>query len=191
MFAGPNDYSDYFSSAGHWLYNTNITPTYKYKIYLNLFDEIVDYEKQYTNSNALSVSGDSTHVDHVDFPFNNSHNLYTTQTPGFAILNHSSPIKFSLKNYDVWTYMLTSDLTNSINENKTHSIRVYPNPTNETLRINYSRTLDHLFYSIYSINGKLVQEGILKNNEIQIKHLLSGIYLLSINHTLNTKFVVK
>lgn len=44
MFAGPYDYSDYLSSAAHWLNNPSITPTYKYYAYLSLLDEDVDYK---------------------------------------------------------------------------------------------------------------------------------------------------
>lgn len=191
MFAGPNDYSDYFSSAGQWLNAQSVTPNYKYYTYLSLLDEVVDYEKQYANIIALDVVGDSTHVDHITPPFNNSNHLYTTQPPGFTILNHSSPVKFSLKNYDVWTYMLTSNLTTGLHHNDSQTIHIYPNPTSDILKLNHSGTLNSSRYSIYTINGELVKQGLLKTNEIPVNRLTPGTYFLSIDQTKHTKFIVR
>jgi len=191
MFSGLNDYSDFYSASGNWVNGSSITPQYKFYVYLSLLDEIVDYEKQYTNAITVGVTGDSTHVDNLISPYNNSHNLYTTQGPGLTLLNHSSPIKFSLKNNDVWTYMLTSNSTNQIDQTNLLTLSIYPNPTNEIIKLIYSETLINSSYSIYSIEGKEVKHGILQDNTIQIKNMRSGMYLLSINNQLTKKFIVK
>ena len=191
MFSGLNDYSDHFSSPGNWLSTTSLTPFYKYYTYLSLLDEIVDYNKQYLNVLSVGVTGDSTHVENQDYPFNNSHNLYTTQAPGLSILNHSSPIKFSIKNNEVWTYMLTSDLTNNLSQHSMVRMNVYPNPSSDILHIDHDSKLSNNIYSILSINGNLVKTGTFKNYEIEIGNLTSGSYILIINNTLRTQFVVR
>jgi len=191
MFSGLNDYSDFFSCPGNWLNEVSVTPTTKFYSYLSLLDEVVNYEKQYLNALSIGVPGDSIHVDNVTAPFNNSHNLYTTQAPGFVILNHSSPVKFSLKNHEVWTYMLTNNPTNKLEEFNLTALTIYPNPTRDIIHINYPNLGLNTSYSIYSLDGKEVKFGKIQTNEIQIKDLNPGTYLLSINKQLTRQFIVK
>ena len=191
MFSGLNDYSDFYSGPGNWLSSNGVTPAYKFYAYLSLLDEAVDYEKQFANVTALGVSNDSIHVDNMDSPFNNSHNLYTTQSPGFVILNHSSPVKFSLKNHDVWTYMLSSNTTNKIKSNELPLFSIYPNPTSETIKFNYSESILNMKFSIHNLEGKLVKSGLILTNEIKVKDLKPGTYILAINNGLIKKFIVK
>ncbi len=111
MFSSPNDYSNYYSNSANWLRTSGITAMNKHFAYLSLLDEIVPFNNQLTNLQGLGLYPlyDTTFVDISSSPYSNSHCLYTTQTPGLAILYHNSTMKLSSINNSVWTYMLTSD----------------------------------------------------------------------------------
>lgn len=71
-------------------------------------------------------------------------------------------------------------------------IILYPNPTNETI---YITGLNHTaYFQMYDINGRLVKSGNTKDAQIQVKDLVSGIYMLRIfdekaNEILNKSIV--
>lgn len=61
---------------------------------------------------------------------------------------------------------------------------LYPNPANETFRIN-AATFDDLNVKIYSLSGQLVKEGkYTVNQDIDITGLSSGLYLVQVNDTI-------
>lgn len=58
--------------------------------------------------------------------------------------------------------------------------KVYPNPVNSILTV--AHAYDVLMYSLFTVDGRLVNQGILKGNEIEMGQLQSGVYLLKISH---------
>lgn len=179
MFSGPNDYSEYFSRPALWLSQPGSTSLNQYYSYLSLNDEAVPYWKQYANTGGLGLltADDSTLVDPLSLPFNNSHCLYTTQTPGLVILNHNVPVKNSLKNKEVWQYMLTNNSTTEIKEIENIELKIYPNPASSILKVN--SPLNYATYQIFDLSGKIVVSGTLNNEKtIDISVIKSGFYFL-------------
>jgi len=67
------------------------------------------------------------------------------------------------------------------------SLRVYPNPTDGQLIIeNGELTIEN--YSIYSVVGQVVMQGVLQNNIINVEQLASGMYFLKVGNKV-IKFV--
>lgn len=60
----------------------------------------------------------------------------------------------------------------------TDAITVYPNPANETIWIQYSG--GSLNYMIFDLSGKLVDEGNVNQNSIDVTKLENGIYVLQL-----------
>ena len=60
-------------------------------------------------------------------------------------------------------------------------MRTYPNPCTETIYID-QKELINKEYKIYSLSAQLLQSGILKENEINIQSLESGMYILKIDN---------
>ena len=57
-----------------------------------------------------------------------------------------------------------------------------PNPANQFIELNFSDE-DHLDYSIYSVQGKLIFGGsILNGQKINIDHLSTGHYFIQVKN---------
>ena len=187
MFSSPNDYSNYYSNSANWLRTSGVTAMNKHFAYLSLLDEIVPFNNQLTNFQGLGLYPlyDTTFVDISSYPYSNSHCLYTTQTPGLAILYHNSTMKFSSINNSVWTYMLTSNITTNINEIKISvEFSIYPNPTNSIININSEYNLLGKTYIVQNVAGQTVLTGKSSNNNffrIDFSLLENGIYFVIID----------
>lgn len=188
MFAGPNDYSDYFSSAANWLEQPGFAAIAKHFAYLSLNDEIVSFSKQFANVFGLGMDdySDSTYVDTSSPPYANSQLLYTTQSPGLLLLNHLVPIKFSLINIDVWTYMLTSTITTGLVNNRNDlEISCSPNPVTAVLRLKSTSNLMGKHYVLLNIQGQTIASKIITavhESDIDLSCIPSGVYFLSIDN---------
>jgi hypothetical protein len=71
-----------------------------------------------------------------------------------------------------------NDLTTSVFELSNAKITIYPNPVNDILYIDNNKNLD-LQLSLFDISG-IEMKFILRDNEINVKELVNGIYLLII-----------
>ena len=81
------------------------------------------------------------------------------------------------------------DLSNlGLNEFSTAEVHLYPNPSNSFISIN--GLVENTEYTIYTITGANIQNGIVNNNEeIDIQSLASGLYLIQMDHGRVLKFV--
>lgn len=187
MFSSPNDYSNYFSNSANWLRTPGVTAMNKHFAYLSLLDEIMPFNKQLSNLQGLGLYPlyDTTYVDNASSPYSNSHCLYTTQTPGLAILYHNTTTKFSLINNLVWTYMLTSVITTGISESENNSvILIYPNPTFSFVNIYSESNLINKTYTVQTLAGQTVLSGKSSNTNffsIDFSSLENGIYFVTID----------
>ncbi|ESU26194.1 hypothetical protein FSS13T_11850 [Flavobacterium saliperosum S13] len=68
--------------------------------------------------------------------------------------------------------------TLTTDENTIPDFVVYPNPATDVVHINHR--LKNLEYTLYGIDGKLIQKGPLESDEINLTHLTSGLYLLQL-----------
>lgn len=76
------------------------------------------------------------------------------------------------------------DNTASISENKIEDCRVYPNPSNGPVRVDFNQATD---YKLYEASGKLVSEGYNVSSE-NISIETPGVYYLQYNN--NTKKII-
>jgi hypothetical protein len=109
MFSGPNDYSMYYSSAGHWLSVAGLTPTTKHFSLLHTQDEIVSFSNQVANTRALGLLGANENplaADNLPTPYSNAHSLSINFT---SVSNHASTIGKNAKLPAIWSYMFTAN----------------------------------------------------------------------------------
>lgn len=199
MFSGANDYSNYYGRPADWLTETFITQKNKIFSFLHLQDE--GMPSSYDQFEILDTLGmldlyDTVLVDNSTVPFNDSHTLYTNETPeSMAITpyHNATVIDFwtPLDNSNdplfmtVWTYLLTSTITTSISEhNFSKKITIYPNPASNILHVEIDSN-DEAF--IYNSEGRIVKRVQLGPNEnaINTLELSKGIYYIKIGSSVN------
>ena len=84
-----------------------------------------------------------------------------------------------------------------VEEFNSNKIILYPNPSDNSLKINFDNNISLIIYKIYDINGKILLEKEIRNKkvlQIDIKELKEGIYFLNINHSnksMYAKFIVE
>lgn len=74
---------------------------------------------------------------------------------------------------------MSTDLTIGIEKLSKEDFKIYPNPVESTLNIDYSQDLD-LTYEVYSMNGKLVLPTNRLTNSINVSSLTKGYYILKL-----------
>ncbi len=186
MFSGPNDYSDRYLAPANWLKAPGLTSMNRHFAYLSLFDEVIPFEKQLSNMEGLGLYPlyDTTHVDVTKVPFSSSRALYTTQDPGL-LLNHSTTVKFSILNRLVWEYMLTENITTSLNElAEPNELKLYPNPSSTSMTVMSENVLHSKHYTIKNLEGQTIRQGNVQNEKsfsIDVSNLQRGIYFLNLD----------
>jgi hypothetical protein len=77
----------------------------------------------------------------------------------------------------------------SSNENQFKNISIYPNPFLDIINVNGS--LLNGRFTVYSVDGKLIQEDSIKGSVINVKHVPSGIYFLKLSDKENRERIFK
>jgi hypothetical protein len=82
-------------------------------------------------------------------------------------------------------------LSLAVVENNATTFSVYPNPFSEVISIGGIEDLAN--YKIFSIDGKLIKNGVLENKQIHLDELANGLYLLQITSKgeIMTKKIIK
>lgn len=190
MFSGANDFSDFYNSPANWITSSSLTDVNKYYAFLNLFDEAVDFADQYQNliGFGMTQTTDTINVDNTSMPYNNSKCLYTTSNAQPPQTNkfHGSTVVDAITPLDtggnpifnpVWDYMLTSPtVLGLIGTTPIIQTVVYPNPTNELIRLKIDALIEDNF--IIDINGRQLGSLIINNNELDISHLSASTYFI-------------
>ena len=73
----------------------------------------------------------------------------------------------------------TNPSTGLFNDSKNAEFKIYPNPTQNNLKINLGKNEK---YSIMNITGSIVQSGQLVNGVVNVEGLKKGIYLIQVNN---------
>lgn len=73
--------------------------------------------------------------------------------------------------------VLEGDFIGIPEENKLESLSIYPNPFSKRLMFDYKNS-SQLEYELLNINGKLLMQGELFNNELNLPEIRPGIYFL-------------
>ena len=205
MFSGANDFSNFFNAAPNWISGSFATVKSNIFSFLHLQDDVVPYSDQIQVTQALGLwtgGDDSTLVDNLTIPYNNSHLLYTNETPqsmlitpfhNATVIDYWTPLDdLSVPKFiSVWTYLLTSTITSSkteISKNE-NIISVYPNPVNDILTlINLGST--SITINIFNSLGLIVNHTKISNgkNLIDISNLDKGVYFI-ISGSTNLNFI--
>jgi hypothetical protein len=201
MFSGVNDYSDFYNKPGAWLYEPFNTPFSRFFTLLHLNDDIIPFTKQFKNQQAIKMfsgNDDTTRIDNVLPPYQNSHVLYTTAAPQNTIsispIHNSTVIDFwtplnasNLPKFQaVWTYMLNAPFSVGLKEflGESNTLTVYPNPVENVLNIKgYTGKPAEL--KIYNTLGNLVfqQSNYEGSSSIQLPdNLLNGVYFMTLGN---------
>ncbi|WP_397445754.1 BNR-4 repeat-containing protein [Polaribacter sp. R77954] len=75
--------------------------------------------------------------------------------------------------------------TNSFSKN---NIRIYPNPSNGIFTLNTSTK--NIEYQLINVQGRILQKGIVKNNQLNFSNYAKGVYVLRLN-SVDHKTLVK
>lgn len=184
MFSGPNDYSNFYSNSANWLRQPGVTSVSRHFAYLSLNDEVVDFSKQFTNLSGLGMlaQDDTTLVDNIASPYENSHCLYTTQAAGLVLLDHNVPIMLSSINNKVWTYMLEASVITALASTKSNSeLSVFPNPASTYFQVKSEQDVKGISYTILDMTGDMVQSGWFSTvGRVDVSRLGKGMYMLRV-----------
>jgi len=75
-----------------------------------------------------------------------------------------------------------SPLNTGVTNTKLETISVYPNPVDQTIKLHTTRySIPDTRYSIHDTQGRLVQEGTISENGIDVYELQSGVYILKVD----------
>lgn len=89
---------------------------------------------------------------------------------------------YSDSNFSTYNQSTSCDfIINSFRENSHSKISFYPNPTSNLLNFENLPINEEVDYSIYSLDGKIIQQGIININQIDISSIENGVYFLKIN----------
>jgi len=83
-------------------------------------------------------------------------------------------------------------LTNTFQPQEIHDLKIFPNPCLDYIKVSGVDNFRQSVYNIYSLDGRLLSNGILINGEVSTATLHSGMYLLHIiseNEIYTGKFV--
>lgn len=204
MFAAPNDYSNFFSTPASWLNNESATPDSCYYAFGNLYDDVVDFDKQYQvweSMNLLNQS-DTVDVDNTAPDYNNSKLLYTKNNASFVfsgnhnamIIDEFTPLSAGIPVFtSVWEYMLRfdSDITSTTSVGNSFSaINAFPNPTSDQLFISSEKIISQI--EIYSLSGKLLDVSEPNKNSFDVNlEAYIGLLLLKISTIDNKNKMIK
>jgi hypothetical protein len=59
-------------------------------------------------------------------------------------------------------------------------VRIYPQPANDILRVEFPEESGTHYFKVHSIIGELISSGLLENNSIDLKSYKNGLYVLTI-----------
>lgn len=84
----------------------------------------------------------------------------------------------------IWGELDELPIISSIEESLESIFKVYPNPANEVIHIDFPHNVNNVKLSIYNLQGKLMSRKALERDEdISAKNLIEGFYLLKIEDT--------
>lgn len=192
MFAGANDYSNYYSSPASWTSLPGITPVNRFFSFLHLRDDVWDYSSQYAvvQATGMTANDDSTLTDNQLPPYGHSHCLYTDLVPehdalysaehngvvvDFYVPGNSQPVYVP-----VWTYMLSENAAGILPVTVTDFV-IYPNPAGTSFLITLSGTGDlPVALIISSVTGEIVHQEWLTSAHasVDLSGLPVGTYLV-------------
>ncbi|MDB4074851.1 ASPIC/UnbV domain-containing protein [Crocinitomicaceae bacterium] len=179
---------------------------------ISLYKNNMDGAKSWIKINLVGVeSNRNAYGAHIELS-SNGRTWMREIDGGSSYLSHSSSIAhFGLGNYTsvdsikvIWpdgdaqtltnpainqTITITEFDASGITEFDIEEISIYPNPTNKGVFVKNLSNNSIESYGIYSLDGKLIQEGILNAFSLQlidVQKMITGTYILQLNSKGNT-----
>lgn len=203
MFAA-TDWISLLNRNADWITWNGPTSADRYYGFTHQNDEAINFNLIQTtwDNYGLNNFGGILLVDSSSIPYNNSHKLYTQQTPandptkyhGCVVADDSTPYSASIPVFaSVWTYMIEGNgISSSINyEKNKKGLSVIQNPVGSIIKINASE-FEHVDFILFNSQGQTVNSGHIVDNEIDVSNLNSGVYFLtvySVNHKDTMKII--
>jgi hypothetical protein len=90
---------------------------------------------------------------------------------------------FNDKDTSDWSEVFSFTVySNSVNDGKGQKeFSFYPNPVSDKIFLD-NKELDESVFVLYNVQGTIILKGIVRNNEIDVSHLLAGIYYASVGN---------
>ena len=199
MFAAM-DWITLLNRNADWITWNGLTAADKYYGFIHEDDELIDFTNiQITWDNyGMNNFGNLVLVDTSSSPYNNSHKLFTSETPandsskfhGCIVADAYTPMDVGDPVFaSVWTYMIEGNPALSMDGNTNFkNIKFYPNPVSSILNIT-SSYCNNYNYSILNLQGQKVTSGRTKNGTINFSNLNQGIYLLRMQNGYLSKII--
>lgn len=198
MFAGADDYSNYYSSPANWTYNPGLTPVNHFYSFLHRNDDVWDYSKQFAvvQATGMTANGDdSTLVDNLVAPYGYSHCLYTEVPPNFPNIysaEHNGMVVDFYTPSDgngtplyqpVWEYMLTDETAGMTNYLDKNQFLIGPNPGDGLLFLFTSGQEQINNLVVYDQQGQTIflEDNVFPDEPIDLRFLTNGMYILQIS----------
>ena len=188
--ASNGKYIDSFRSNQFLEYNFNIDDAGDYDIVLhvavrNRDDSVMDVEvNDQLFENFLVVKTGDWNI----YGENKIENVSLNQ--GENVIRLTQKRSLSSEPDKIEIFAKTNLSTNSFNET---NISIYPNPSNGIFKLKSKFT--NVKYTLINIQGRTLQKGTIKNNELNFSEYAKGIYLLylqsSSNHSLVRKIIIE
>jgi hypothetical protein len=81
----------------------------------------------------------------------------------------------------IWGEFDELPIVSSIETHSENDFRVYPNPANRLIHIDFPQNMNKVEISVYNLHGKLMlQKEVKKEEEVSVEDLIEGLYLLEI-----------
>lgn len=106
----------------------------------------------------------------------------------FLCMSENGELIYMNPNYES-CYLITD-----INEIEKSSLKVFPNPTRNTLSIENTENIEIESISLLNVNGQIIKQFELNNTRLDISNISSGYYILKISHekgVFTKKLIVK
>ncbi|MFK7787011.1 MAG: T9SS type A sorting domain-containing protein [Crocinitomicaceae bacterium] len=196
MFGSPNDYSDTLLTLANWTQLPHLVADSNYYSFNALYDEVIEFWKQYAHSDALNLDnyGDTVNVDIVPSPFNASRQLYTKEivtSPNPFELTHDVMIRDAETPLDgqgnpvfecAWKYMLGVECgLNYTEELGAFPFQLYPNPARDEIHVKSKNSLlGEVNICILDVLGRERMTDTISSDKsiINIQQLPQGVYTI-------------
>lgn len=135
------------------------------------------------NQDPAPVMGFGNYVTQNHFTLDGGYSLPSISNT-FTTLS-SVPPTYSL-------YRFSKCGVNSVVDKETVKLKVFPNPTSDYLNVDFSENLSNPSYAIIDVQGKVISEGLLSTDNIDVSMIPNGSYIVHIfssQHVYQTKFI--
>lgn len=189
MFAA-TDWIQPLGRYADWISWSSATTSEKYFGFIHQQDEAISLilQKDTWIQYGMNAYGSIVFADTTTLPYNNTHQLYTNETPnnnptkfhGCVVADLYTPMNGGVPVFeDVWTHLIDSPTTTSIKTITGKKVPyIYPNPTSDV--INVSEFNPNSNYIIYDLTGRNIKNGKLTSQISLNKNITAGVYYLVI-----------